>query len=138
LRQPSPVAHPEARQKPQALATSAAPAPVVNAIPEKQPSAPPRSAASSAPLVVDLESLSVEHKRAVPRAVRVAPKPAPVEPTDTSDETAPPANDPEPASPAPEAEKSGELPAAARSNPYGSGSLIDQIKKATADEEASQ
>jgi len=88
--------------------------------------------------VVDLESLSVEHKRTLPRAVRVAPKPIPVEPTESSDETPPSVNDTASDSSAPEPAKSSDLPPATRSNPYGSGSLIDQIKKATADDEAGQ
>jgi len=111
----------------------------VNTIPERA-SEPPHAAASSAPAVVDLESLSVEHKRTLPRAVRVAPKPVPVASSESSEETAAaPANDSAAeATAAPEPAKSSDLPAAARSNPYGSGSLIDQIKKATADEEAGQ
>jgi len=137
LRTPPAVGDREAHQKPQALAASALPAPLVNTITEK-PSEPARPVTSSAPLVVDLESLSVEHKRAAPRAVRVVPKPVPVEPAETSDESTTPANDSAAESPAAETAKNSELPAAARSNPYGSGSLIDQIKKATADEEASQ
>jgi hypothetical protein len=128
----------------QALPVSAAPPAVVSVAAQKPATEPPRSAPSSAPLVVDVESLSVEHKRTLPRAARVAPKPAPTLSTEASDETTPPANDPAPASAseaepdAPAAATSSEAPPAARSNPYGTGSLIDQIKKATADEEAGQ
>jgi len=123
-------------QKPQVLLTSALPAPVATTTSQKQPIEPPPVA--SAPRVVAVESLSVEHKRPAPRYVRVAPKPAPAEPTEADDETTTPAKGTSAEAPAPEAAKTEELPAAARENPYGNGSLIDQIKRATAEEEASQ
>jgi hypothetical protein len=126
------------RRRPQALPTSVLPAPIVSGPVASQPSAPPPSAVSSVrvPLVVNLESLSVEPKRRFPHAVRATPKHASEEPSASSIET--PVSESAPESPAQEAPKESELPAAARSNPYGSGSLIDQIKKATADEEAAQ
>ncbi|HKO46280.1 MAG TPA: DUF4339 domain-containing protein [Polyangiaceae bacterium] len=132
------------QKKPQALAlpVSTVTAPVLAPATASQPQAIEllHPAASSAPRVVDLESLSVERKRTLPRAQRAAPKPAPAEPTegDSSDETATPANEAVPESAAPETPKGSDLPPAARANPYGSGSLIDQIKRATADEEAGQ
>jgi uncharacterized protein DUF4339 len=124
------------QRKPQAPPTIAAPAPVINTAAESQPSELPRTA-SSAP-VVDLESLSVEHKRTLPRAVRATPKPLPAEPSETSDQTAAPSEDSTAEASSPETATSSEVPAAARPNPYGSGSLIDQIKKATAEDEANQ
>jgi hypothetical protein len=88
--------------------------------------------------VVDLESLSVEHKHSAPRSVRAIPKLVPTETAESSEETPPQATDSAPESTAPETPNSSDLPVPARSSPYGSGSLIDQIKKATADEEAGQ
>lgn len=131
------------KQHPKAQApAAAAPAAVVNVAAQKPATEQPRSAPSSAPLVVDVESLSVEHKRTSPRPVRSTPKAAPAQPAaENNDESATPANDPAPSAAEPaaaEAPTSSDLPAAARSNPYGTGSLIDQIKKATADEEAGQ
>jgi len=123
-------------RRPPALAASVSPAPLVSAAVPSQPSTPP--AVASAPLVVDIESLSVEHKRTVPRAVRATPKLTPAEPAASSDETPTQAAESAPESALQSAPKDGDLPAAARSNPYGSGSLIDQIKRATADEEAGQ
>ncbi len=125
-------------QKPQALATSPVSTPLVLATAANQPSELAHSVPSSAPVVVALESLSVEHKHAPARAVRAMPKLAPAAPTESSDDTTAPAAEPAAESPSPETPNSSELPPAARSNPYGSGSLIDQIKKATADEEAGQ
>ena len=126
-------------KKPQALAASAVSAPKLNASVEKQPSPQPLSAPSSAPLVVSLESLSVEHKQTPPRTVRAIPRLVPVAPVDSSsDEATAPAAEASPEPAAQEAPASSALPAAARSNPYGSGSLIDQIKRATAEEEAAQ
>jgi hypothetical protein len=134
------------RPKAQAVAASTTAAPVVNVAAKKpaveqQPAAP-----SSAPKVVDLESLSVERKRSTPRYVRPAPRPVPTQAAESSDEattssnesasTAAPSTADSPTSEA--SSSSSDLPAAARSNPYGSGSLIDQIKKATAEEEAGQ
>jgi hypothetical protein len=125
--------------KPQALPVMAVPAPpVVNTITEKQPSEPPSSAASSAPLVVELESLSVEHKRTPARAVRVAPKPAPATESTDASEQAPAKADESAESSATESSSSSETPAPVRANPYGTGSLIDQMKKAAADDEANQ
>jgi len=89
--------------------------------------------AAPTPRVVDLESLSVERKRSAPRYAPPAAKPVVQAPAASEDESADSA-EPVPA----EAPKSIETPPATRSNPYGSGSLIDQIKKATADEEAGQ
>jgi len=135
------------RPKAQAAATSTALAAVANAAPvvpngsaQKPVSQPTAAATSSSPLVVTLESLSVEHKRArtpTRTVVRAIAKPAAVQPSD-SEETTTPANEPAAEPAAPEAANSSDLPPAARSNPYGSGSLIDQIKKATENEEASQ
>jgi hypothetical protein len=124
--------------KPQAPPAITAPAPVSNTSTEKPASELPSATASSAPLVVDLESLSVEHKRTPTRAVRAAPKLAPVESTDTSEQTPAKADDAASESAADETQSSSDSPAPARANPYGSGSLIDQIKKATADDEANQ
>jgi len=125
------------QKKPQALPASAVSAAAVNASVEKQPSPLPRSVPSSAPLVVSLESLSVEHKPTQPRTVRAVPRPVPVAPLDSGDEAAEPAAESAPEPAAQEAPASSASPPA-RSSPYGSGSLIDQIKKATADEEAGQ
>jgi len=124
--------------KPQAPPAIATPAPVMTTSSEKQVSEPPHSAASSAPLVVDLESLSVEHKRPAARGVRIAPKPAAAESSDASEQTPTKASDSATESSAAETPTSSDVPPAARANPYGSGSLIDQIKKATADDEAGQ
>lgn len=131
------------KQRPKAppLAASATAAPVVKVAAQK-PALEPQAAPSTAPTVVDLESLSVERKRSVPRAVRVAPRPVPTLTPESGDETAESAaSTPATASTADstpsETPNSGDAPAA-RANPYGSGSLIDQIKKATADEEAGQ
>jgi hypothetical protein len=126
------------KQHRQPLALAASVTPVVNPALASQASAQPSTAVSSAPLVVDLESLSVEPKRALPHAVRAVPKAAPTQPSATSDEATPSANESAPESAQPETPKSSDLPPAARTNPYGNGSLIDQIKKATADEEAGQ
>jgi len=122
----------------QALPTSPATAPSINT-PVSTPAAqPPPTASSATPLVVDLESLSVEHKRSAPRAPRAIPKLVPTESAESSEETPPKASESAPESAAPETPNSSDVPPAARSNPYGSGSLIDQIKKATADEESGQ
>src|SRR6478735_3484681 len=131
------------RPKTQALAAATATAPVVHISAVKPAVEEAQSAPSSAPHVVDVESLSVERKRAVPRTVRAMPRPAPAptQPVEADDEATPSAKDTAPSAPestTSEASNSSDLPAAARSNPYGSGSLIDQIKKATADEEAGQ
>jgi len=132
------------RPKVQAVAATTTAAPLVNVAAQKPAVEQPPAAPSSAPKVVDIESLSVERKRSVPRAVRVAPRPAPTLTAESSDEAATPANDPAPAtaatpstpeSTASETSNSSDLPPAARSNPYGNGSLIDQIKKATAEED---
>ncbi|MEI9936480.1 MAG: GYF domain-containing protein [Pseudomonadota bacterium] len=127
------------RQQPQGLPVRAVPAPIVIATlsptSEAAPAAAAAAAASSVPLVVDLESLSVEHQRTLPRAVRATPKPAPAA-ADRSDEAT--TNGSATESPAPDAPKSNDLPAAARANPYGPGSLIDQIKRATAEDEGGQ
>jgi hypothetical protein len=122
--------------KPQASSVSAQPVAAVSTAASRVTQSPAPTA-SSAPLVVNLESLSVEHKPTLPRAVRVAPRPAPTESNTSSDETST-ANDGASESSTPEPAKSSDLPAAARTNPYGNGSLIDQIKRATADEEAGQ
>jgi len=131
------------RPKAQAAAAVSATAPVVHISAVKPAVEEAQSAPSSAPHVVDVESLSVERKRAVPRTVRAMPRPAPAptQPVEADDEATPSAKDTAPSAPestTSEASNSSDLPAAARSNPYGSGSLIDQIKKATADEEAGQ
>ena len=122
----------------QVLPASAAATPRINT-PASSPAAQlPAPTASSAPRVVELESLSVERKRSAPRSVRATPKLVPTETAESSEETPPQAPVSAPESSAPETPNSSDLPPAARSNPYGSGSLIDQIKKATADEEAGQ
>jgi hypothetical protein len=123
--------------KSQVLPIRALPAPVNTPV-VAQRSEPPAAASSSAPLVVDLESLSVEHKHTPVRVVRATPKPAASESADTSDEATTPANDSALESTPAETPKSSDLPAEKRESHYGSGSLIDQIKKATADEEAGQ
>ncbi|MEI9951798.1 MAG: GYF domain-containing protein [Pseudomonadota bacterium] len=124
--------------KPQALPTSAQPTPVVNTPAASPAGEPPRSAVSSAPLVVELESLSVEHKPTLPRAARATPKPAPGESSDTVDQSTTKADDSATESAAPETPKNSDSPAANRASPYGSGSLIDQIKRAAAADEAGQ
>jgi hypothetical protein len=132
------------RPRPQAVVATTTAAPMVNVAAQKPAVDQSPAAPSSAPKVVDVESLSVEHKRSVPRAVRVAPRPVPTLAAESSEESTPSANESAPAapstpdSPASEPSNSSDLPPAARSNPYGSGSLIDQIKKATADEESGQ
>lgn|GEM_PF-1011242 len=134
------------RPKAQAVAASstATAAPVVNVAAQKPAVDQPQAAPSSTPRVVDVESLSVEHKRSVPRAMRVAPRPVPTQAAEASDDAAATAIDPASSAPATpptsdsaasDTPSSSEPPAAARSNPYGSGSLIDQIKKATAEED---
>jgi hypothetical protein len=61
----------------------------------------------------------------------------PVAPVESSEEATEPAAESAPEAPAQDAPTSSASPPA-RSSPYGSGSLIDQIKKATADDEAGQ
>ena len=120
--------------KPQAVpaaALTATVAPTATATVNHAPEPPQPSA--SAPVVVDLESLSVEPKRP-PRAVRATPKPLAPESTEPIDRSSTPEGEP---AAEPETPKSSDLPPAARPNPY-SGSLIDQIKKATAEDEAGQ
>lgn len=137
------------RPKAQATAASVAPAPVVKVAAQKPAIEQPQATASSAPRVVDVESLSVERKRAASRPWRPAPKPAPTLTAEGSEEATTSANDSAstaaastataaPESTASESPSGSEPPAPAHSNPYGNGSLIDQIKKATADEEAGQ
>lgn len=133
------------RPKAQAVAVSTASTPVVKVAAQKPAVEPAPPAPSSAPRVVDVESLSVERKRSVPRAVRVAPRPVPTQAEDSSEDATTSPTDSAPPTPstaestaAADSSNGSELPAPARSNPYGNGSLIDQIKKATADEEAGQ
>jgi hypothetical protein len=129
------------RPKVQAAAASATAVPLVNVAAQKPAVEQPAAVPSSAPKVVDVESLTVERKRSVPRSVRVAPRPVPTLAGESSDESAPAVNESTPIAAAPsdsaasEPSTSSDLPPAARSNPYGSGSLIDQIKKATAEED---
>jgi len=85
----------------------------------------------SAPRVVDLESLSVERKRPTPRYAAPVAKPAVSAPAASEEEAAEAPDSPEPV-PA-DTQKAGNSPAG-RASPYGSGSLIDQIKRATEDE----
>jgi hypothetical protein len=131
------------RPKPQTSSASATVAPTANApnvvtVAAAKPATQPSAAAtSSAPLVVSLESLSVEHKRA-PTRVRTVIRPRAVSPSESGEETPAPAGGSTPEPAPPDAANSSDLPAAARTNPYGTGSLIDQIKKATADEEAAK
>ena len=133
------------RQQRLAPASAAVAAPAIGTLAHSEPSSTPVSAPSSAPLVVDLESLSVEHKRSAPRAPAVVVKPAAPR-TRVIHEVAPAATEATEATEAPEApeatspepRKSTDATATARQSPYGSGSLIDQIKKATADDEAEQ
>ncbi|HET7543616.1 MAG TPA: DUF4339 domain-containing protein [Polyangiaceae bacterium] len=127
-----------------AAATTLAPtanAPSVQAVSNlaaAKPASPSSAAApSSAPLVVTLESLSVERKRAPTHVVRAVAKPEAARHSENSEET-PAANESAPEPVAPETATSSDAPAAARPNPYGSGSLIDQIKKATEEEEAAK
>lgn len=123
-----------------ALSRSAAATPSSTVKPVSEPPTLP----SSAPLVVDVESLSVERKHAVPRTVRATPRPVPTLSPETSEEPATSATDSataataataKPETPPTEAANSADSPPVARPSPYGSGSLIDQIKKATADED---
>ena len=125
------------KQHPKPSLPLSPPEPALTAATGNRASELPTPIPSSAPQVVDLESLSVEPKRSAPRAARVAPRPAPVA-TESSEDSEAPASDSTPTPAAPEAEKSSDSPPAARPSPYGSGSLIDQIKKATADEDSSQ
>jgi hypothetical protein len=132
------------KQRPKAQAAAAPPtvAPLVNVAAQKPAVEQLPPALSSAPKVVDVESLTVERKRSVPRTVRVAPRPIPTQTEESSEESASPVNESPPTTPS-TADSNGsdpsngsEPPPAAHSNPYGSGSLIDQIKKATAEEDA--
>ncbi|MEO7033579.1 MAG: GYF domain-containing protein [Polyangiaceae bacterium] len=91
------------------------------------------SATEPVPLVVELSSLSVEHTppRAPARPAVVAPVKA-SEPSDDNNDSAP--TDPAPALPATaQKPKNADLPAAARANPYTTGTLDDSnAKKAPA------
>ena len=96
-----------------------------------QPSKPSHTTTSaaapaSAPLVVNLESLSVEPKRrAVPRAQPAASKPpVPVAPNGTSDDNASGNENeaPAPAEGLKSRPKNSDLPPAAHANPYTTGS----------------
>jgi hypothetical protein len=76
-------------------------------------------------LVVDLESLSVEHKphRVAPRPLPVVAPQAPAQPTSAPDEASTSDDDAPAATPSPaQKPKNSELPAAAHANPYTTGS----------------
>lgn len=89
--------------------------------------------AASAPLVVDLQSLSVEHSapRRAPRPVSVpVPKPvASAEASEPSVENSDPVDDEQNAAPS-NKQKNSDLPNAAHSNPYTTGSADDDSSEA--------
>ena len=120
------------RRQPLSLATtqlSAAPAPVALAAPQSAPQ-PAEPAAAASTEVVDIDSLSVEHR--APRAQARPPAwvaPATLGAPPNADNAAPGDDAPPAPAPAPQAAprkpRNDDLPSAAHSNPYTTGSLSD-------------
>jgi uncharacterized protein DUF4339 len=126
------------RRQPLSLSPTPVSAAPAVAAPKQPTNTPPPTPpeANSSTSVVDIDSLSVEHRapRVAPRALVPAPPAVPPSTPDIdknadnsqADDTAPP---PAAAQPAPRKAKSQELPSAAHSNPYTTGSSSDNAEK---------
>jgi hypothetical protein len=117
-----------------APSTLSVPVPGSSAQSSKEPQAPAAPSATAAPQVVDITSLSVEHRapRAVARPAALAPvkapSPAPSEEHNDSDEAE---AEPGPAATPTASQKpqNSDLPVAAHANPYPTGTLNDGTAK---------
>jgi hypothetical protein len=112
------------RRQPPTLASSTLGPPLVNTSAATH-AIPAASPAPANPVVVDLESLSLEHKakRSTARPAAMPVRKPPVVPAEPSDDSSPPASDDPEAAPAPRQKpKNSDLPAAAQANPYTTGS----------------